>query len=103
MSVANGLRGEASFQVGGEALLLRPSFQALVAAEQELGSLFELVEKAAAGKLTLSEIVVLFDHLSQPRARELSRERIGDALVEVGLARITPVLKVIFGQVLQGR
>ena len=38
---ANPYRGEASLVVGGETLVLRPSFGALVAAEEELGSLFE--------------------------------------------------------------
>ena len=44
---ANPARGEAAIVVNGEALVLRPSFQALVAAEGELGSLFQLVERAA--------------------------------------------------------
>jgi hypothetical protein len=47
MSGANAVRGEASLRVGGEALVLRPSFAALVAAEAEIGSLFGLVERAA--------------------------------------------------------
>lgn len=102
MSSANARRGEASLQVGGETLVLRPSFQALVAAEQELGSLFTLVEKASEGMMTLSEIATLFDHLSSSRPREITRERIGEALVELGLARVTPSLKIILGQVLQG-
>jgi hypothetical protein len=48
---ANPYRGEASLDVAGEKLVLRPTFGALVAAEEELGSLFELVERAAAGAL----------------------------------------------------
>ncbi len=46
---ANPVRGEASIVVNGETLVLRPSFSALVAAEGELGSLFQLVERAADG------------------------------------------------------
>lgn len=103
MTVANPLRGEASFQVGGETLVLRPSFEALVAAEEELGSLFALVEKAAAAELTLSQIAVLFDHLSRSRSTSIGRDRIGHALVEMGLARVTPLLRAILSQVLQGR
>ena len=97
------MRGEASLQVGGERLILRPSFEALVAAEEELGSLFSLVERAAAGALTLSELVTLFDHLSKSRASTITRERLGDAVVELGLTRVTPVLRIILGQILQGR
>ena len=57
MSGANSQRGEASLRVAGEALVLRPSFAALVAAEAELGPLFALVERAAEGRLALGEIV----------------------------------------------
>ncbi|MES2119219.1 MAG: gene transfer agent family protein [Pseudomonadota bacterium] len=103
MSGANPYRGEASLEVGGEALLLRPSFNALIAAEEELGSLFELVERAAEGALKLSQIVALFDHLSRGRPPAISRERIGEAVVEKGLAGVTPTLKLLLGQILQGR
>jgi hypothetical protein len=100
---ANAYRGEASIEVAGEKLLLRPSFGALVAAEEELGSLFELVERAAEGQLRLQQIVALFDHLSRGRPEAITRERIGEAVVEKGLAGVTPVLKVVLAQILQGR
>jgi hypothetical protein len=100
---ANIHRGEASLDVGGERLLLRPSFSALVAAEEELGSLFALVERAAEGGLKLQEIAALFDHLSRGRVAGITRERIGDAVVERGLAGVTPTLKLVLTQVLQGR
>jgi hypothetical protein len=100
---ANPHRGEASFVVGGEALLLRPSFQALVAAEAELGPLFALVERAADGRLSLGEMAALFDHVSADRPMAITRERIGEAIVAAGLAEVTPVLRVLLGQILQGR
>ena len=103
MTSANPHRGEASLEVGGERLLLRPSFSALIAAEEELGSLFELVERAAAGALKLHEIAALFDHLSKARAQAITRERIGEAVVEKGLAKITPLLRQVLAQILQGR
>ena len=103
MSTANPHRGEASFQVGGESLVLRPSFTALVAAEQELGSLFGLVERASEGKLQLHELAALFDHLSEGRPKAITRERIGEAIVEAGLATVTPTLRLLLGQILQGR
>ena len=100
---ANAYRGEASLDVGGQALVLRPSFTALVAAEAELGPLFTLVERAAAGELRLAEMASLFWHCIDARPDGLSRERLGDALVELGLATVTPALRVLLGQVLQGR
>lgn len=59
---ANPARGEVAILVGGETVVLRPSFEALVAAEDELGPLFALVERAAEGKLTLAETAALFWH-----------------------------------------
>ena len=103
MSGPNPHRGEAGLEVGGEVLVLRPSFSALVAAEEELGSLFTLVERAAEGRLRLEEIAALFDHLSRGRAVGVTRERIGEAIVEKGLAGVTPVLRGVLAQILQGR
>ena len=103
MTGANPYRGEASLEVGGETLILRPTFAALIAAEEELGSLFEIVEQAAAGALKLHQIAALFDHLSKARHEGISRARIGEAIVEKGLAKITPILKRILSQILQGR
>ena len=99
-AAANPARGEAAILVGGETLVLRPSFAALVAAEEELGPLFALVERAAAGGLKLAEVVALFWHCSGGR---VPRERIGAAVAEGGLARATPVLKLLLMQILQGR
>ena len=100
---ANPARGEASLTVGGETILLRPSFAALVAAEEELGPLFALVERAAEGRLKLGEIAALFWHCAADRPEACTRERVGQALAEQGLARATPVLKLLLTQILQGR
>jgi hypothetical protein len=96
------MRGEAALVVGGETVKLRPSFEALVAAEEELGPLFGLVERAAGGGLRVAEIASLFWHCVDSRPEGLTRERIGAAIVERGLAGATPVLKVLLGQILQG-
>jgi hypothetical protein len=99
---ANPARGEAALLVRGEALRLRPSFAALVAVEEELGPLFALVERAAAGGLRVSEMAALFWHCLDPRPEALTREAIGAAIAERGLAGATPVLKVLLAQILQG-
>lgn len=99
----NAARGEAALTVAGQRLTLRPSFEALVAAEEELGSLFALVERAADGRLTLTEMATLFWHCAQARPEGLTRERVGEAVAEQGLAKATPVLKVLLTQILQGR
>ena len=99
---ANPVRGEASLLVGGERIVLRPSFEALVAAEEELGPLLSLVERAASGGLKLAEMAALFWHCAEPRPEGLSRERIGAAIAELGLAGVAPALRVLLGQILQG-
>ena len=103
MTVANPARGEAAFRVAGEQLVLRPSFEALVAAEGELGPLFALVERAAEGRLGLAEMAALFWHCVRERPDWLTREALGEALVELGLAAASPVLRVLLGQILSGR
>ena len=100
---ANPARGEAAILVAGERLTLRPSFAALVAAEEELGPLFALVERAADGGLRLGEIVGLFWHCLADPPEGLTRERLGEAVAGQGLAAATPVLKVLLTQILQGR
>ena len=97
------LRGEAELRVGGEAFVLRPSFAALVAAEGELGPLFGLVERAAEGRLGLGELAALFWHCVKDRPDGLTREAVGEAVVAAGLAGLTPALRVLLGQILQGR
>lgn len=96
------MRGEAALVVGGETLVLRPSFAALVAAEGELGPLFALVERAAEGRLSLGEMVGLFWHcLREPFGG--GREVFAEGVVAGGLVAATPVLKVLIGQILAGR
>lgn len=100
---ANALRGEAEIIVRGERLVLRPSFEALVAAEEELGPLFALIERASAGELRLAEMVALFWHCRHGWPEAIAREELGDAVAAQGLAAVTPALKAIVRQILSGR
>ena len=99
---ANTLRGEAALRIAGRERVLRPTFAALVAAEDELGPLFALVERAGAGQLRLAEVAALFWHCLTERG-ELTREQVGEAVLEVGLAGSAPALRCLLGQILQGR
>jgi Phage tail tube protein, GTA-gp10 len=102
-SVANALRGEASIMVDNATLMLRPSFAALVAAEEEIGPLFDLVERAASGRLKLTEMAALFWHCRHDAPASLTREAFGEAVASAGLAAATPPLKILLGQILAGR
>ncbi|MBX9896642.1 MAG: gene transfer agent family protein [Qipengyuania sp.] len=96
------MRGEAAIMIDGEARLLRPSFDALVRAEEELGPLFALVERAGEGQLRLTEIAGLFWHCLADRA-ELTREAVGEAVVAMGLAEAARPLRVLLGEILRGK
>ena len=52
------------------------------------------------GRLALKEAAGLFWHCA---GGDASRERIGQAMVEHGLAKAMPVLRTLLGQILQGR
>ena len=99
--MSNPLRGEAVLVLGERRYLLRPSFEALVAAEEELGSLFALVERAGEGGLRLSEIAALFWHCC-PADERPSREAVGRGVVALGLAEASRPLKVLLSEILRG-
>jgi len=100
---ANPARGEAELRIAGEALVLRPSFAALVAAEAEIGPLFALVERAADGRLGLGEMAALFWHCLRECPAGMTRDGFGEGLARGGLAAATPALKLLIGQILAGR
>ena len=102
MSFANPVRGEASLVIHGEAHVLRPTFAALVAAEDELGPLFALVERVSAGQLRLNELVALLWHCLADPAK-LTRDEVGEAVAAQGLAAASVPLRALLVQILQGR
>ncbi len=99
---ANASRGEALLTIAGHSHVLRPTFTALVAAEEELGPLFALVERAGAGQLRLGEIASLFWHCLADRGT-LLRDDVGEAVLAVGLAAAAQPLRAVLHQILQGR
>ena len=74
-AAANPLRGECALAVAGVNYVLRPSFENLVLAEAELGSLFALVERAAGGALTLTEMTALLWHCLPAEGRPVGASR----------------------------
>ncbi|MGN6497748.1 MAG: gene transfer agent family protein [Tsuneonella sp.] len=96
------MRGEASLTIAEREYLLRPTFAALVAAEEELGPLFALVERAGSGQLKLAEMTALFWHCLAERDG-LTREELGEAAAHAGLAACAKPLRTLLGAILQGR
>ena len=99
---ANPLRGEAELVIAGQPHLLRPTFSALVAAEEELGPLFALVDRAGSGQLRLGEMAALFWHCIESR-EGLTRDQVGEAVAAQGLATCARPLRALLGQILQGQ
>lgn len=99
---ANPYRGEALLPVGGIDRRLRPSFAALVAAEEEIGPLFGLVERAGDGQLRLQEMAALFWHCLDNRDG-IARDDVGEAVMQLGLSGCAAPLRQLLGQILQGR
>ena len=98
MTAANGSRGEA--EIAG--YKLRPTFAALAAAEEELGPLFALVERAAAGELRMAEMVALFWHC-RDGSIDAGRAEFSEIVAASGLATATPALRILIAQILGGR
>ena len=101
MQPANSLRGEASLSIEGKVWLLRPTFEALVAAEEELGSLFAMVERAAEGSLKLAEVSAMLWHCL-PVENRPARTAVNQAILEMGLVGAMVPLRMVFSQVLKG-
>ncbi|QCI93539.1 gene transfer agent family protein [Novosphingobium sp. EMRT-2] len=99
---ANPHRGETTLVLDGVSHALRPSFAALTGAEEELGPLFALVERAGAGELRLAEMVALFWHCLK-RREGLARDAFAEAVCAEGLAACTAPLRALLVQILRGR
>ncbi|ABC64890.1 hypothetical protein ELI_13990 [Erythrobacter litoralis HTCC2594] len=95
------MRGEASLVIDGRHYVLRPSFAALIAAEEEIGPLFALVERAGAGELRLSEMTALFWHCLADRG-DVGRDAVGSAIAARGLAASATPLRALLGAILKG-
>lgn len=101
IAAANPLRGECALAVAGVTYVLRPSFENLVLAEAELGSLFALVERAAGGALTLTEMTALLWHCL-PCENRPERLAVGQTVLQMGLVGATGPVRAVLAQVLQG-
>ena len=82
MKTANSARGEVALLLGEEDYILRPSFDALVAAESEIGSLFDFVDRAAMGQAKIVEVVALFWHCFV-NIKDMERDQFSEYLVGI--------------------
>lgn len=93
------LRGEVELRLGGRTCLLRPSFGRLVAAEGEVGSLFSLIERAAAGDVRMADVACLLWHCAET---DLERGEFSDALMAEGFSRVLPIFRLLLSRMFGG-
>lgn len=90
----------AGIRIDGVDRVVRPSFAALVAVEEETGSLLALAERAALGTICVAEIEALIWHCLD--GADVERARLGAALAEMGLTAAMPAVRAILRQLLTG-
>jgi hypothetical protein len=109
---ANPHRGEISVTLGGADYVLRPTFEAMVAIEEQIGSLIDLaaqVESKASG-LTIKQLSVIVGECIKAHGRETGNkltagtraEVVAKMIYETGLLKVYPVLGPLLTAMLTG-
>ncbi|MBB4210998.1 hypothetical protein EV659_103234 [Rhodothalassium salexigens DSM 2132] len=101
---ANPYRGDVTFtDARGHAHVLRPSFEALVAAEAALGPLIALARRASEDGVTVAALAVLFHHCARaadPVAPE--PDGFGALILETGMTAALAAFRALMEQILGG-
>lgn len=99
---ANPHRGDVVFAVGDERYALRPSFQAIAAAESELGSLVALAARADQG-ITVAQLACLFSHCHRAvDAKGPEPDTFGRLILQAGLGPALASFQALMHQILHG-
>lgn len=93
----NPLRGEVSLPLDGRTVVLRPTFSALLAAEQEIGSLFQMLDRAGSGDVRLTDISGLFWHCAADPGCD--RPVFEGRLLAVGAAALLEAYRALLGAI----
>jgi len=98
--MANGLRGEVALSILAGDYRLRPSFERLIAAEAETGSLIGLLDRASAGDIRLGEMSALLWHCLD--AGRPDRTVFEQALLETGISAFLPAYRAVLLSIFKG-
>lgn len=92
--MANRIRGEVTMVCGQRSFILRPSFQALLEIEEDLGAgLVEIARRIAERRYGIKDLLAIATAGARAVDPEVRREDVGQAIAEVGLqAASGPVL-----------
>ena len=98
----NKSRGEVALKLGKTTYVLVPSYANLVAAEHSVGPLFGVIDDASAGKLSLQTQVGVLWACVEPKSATLFQDVFCEACMQAGLAKLTPVFRLLMEQALGG-
>jgi phage tail protein X len=87
--------------LGAASVCLRPSFQALLAAESEIGSLARAIERAADGDVRLADLSALFWHCGGA-GTGVTRATFEASLEAAGLGVLLPAYRALLARVFAG-
>lgn len=106
------VRGQLTIPLDGQEYLLRPSYEAIIAIERQLGPLYNLATAAARGDLTLDQMGVCVAELmkAQGRAdaeasadyRDPKPEKLAKLIYAEGAPKICARLAVLFTAAVTG-
>ncbi len=99
--IANGARGEVTFELGGETYLLKPEFGVIARIEQGLDtSLFKLAMKAELFDLRAMELVRTIQVVLAANGYERSEQDLAEAIAASGVGPVlVPLLVFLRGYV----
>ena len=100
MSEPNAVRGEFTFEIGEHAFVMVPRFSNIAKIEGALGR--PLLQAASAG-LTIADLVMIVDTLAKPVKPKLTRDEIGDMILDNGgILAVAPLVENLVLRVVSG-
>ncbi|MBB5684290.1 GTA-gp10 family protein [Sphingobium boeckii] len=108
---ANALRGEVTLTLDGTEYVLRPSYEATLAVEEQTGkSLLDLAVLADDGALTLRQMAIVTTEYIRAWGREtdvksiagVQAERIGELIYDTGTILVQPRLAIVLARATTG-
>ena len=90
---ANRKRGEVTLELGGESYLLVPSIEAIIEIENEIDTtLFEIGRRLESAEISASDLIDFAQACATQAGYEVTRERLGEAIVEAGAHKVITAL-----------
>lgn len=96
----NEVRGEWKLTMGGREFILIPRFQQIARIEAGLGR--SILQAVASGGFGIADLAMIIDNLAKKQKPPISREEIGDMILEEGMEAVVPVIEMLVTRVTRG-